>query len=252
MRPEAYTIALAALEAVYNERDVGITFGGGLTATHSISGALHASINLDEPAPAELACHADATWSDRNVYGLLLTFAGGTILHQTKKISLIIDSSMETEAVASGKGAECIVHAREILHAFGTPAESPTPISTDNLANHKVGSGIGGPTRSKHFLRRYHSLKQRIRDGDAVLVHVPDPQMPADFLTKWIPSAKLEASLRYACNSHATNSAAADVSATCVHAGAILSLGSDWGECHSPTVSGPGSAQRGSGPIGDS
>ena len=122
---------------------------------------------------------------------------------------------METEAVASGKGAECIVHAREILHAFGTPAESPTPISTDNLANHKVGSGIGGPTRSKHFLRRYHSLKQRIRDGDAVLVHVPDPQMPADFLTKWIPSAKLEASLRYACNSHATNSAAADVSATC-------------------------------------
>ena len=121
-----------------------------------------------------------------------------------------------------------------------------------NLANHKVGSGIGGPTRSKHFLRRYHSLKQRIREGDAVLVHVPDPQMPADFLTKWIPSAKLEASLRYACNSHATNSAAADVSATCVHAGAILSLGSDWGECHSPTVSGPGSAQRGSGPIGDS
>ena len=149
-------------------------------------------------------------------------------------------------------GAECIVHAREILRAFGTPAESPTPISTDNLANHRVGSGIGGPTRSKHFLRRYHSLKQRIRDGDAVLVHVPDPQMPADFLTKWIPSAKLEASLRYACNSHATNSAAADVSATCVHAGAILSLGSDWGECHSPTVSGPGSAQRGSGPIGDS
>ncbi len=143
------------------------------------------------------------------------------------------------------------MHAREILRAFGTPAESPTPISTDNLANHKVGSGIGGPTRSKHFLRRYHSLKQRIRDGDAVLVHVPDPQMPADFLTKWIPSAKLEASLRYACNSHTTSSAAAG-SATCVHAGAILTLGSDWGECHSPTVSGPGSAQRGSGPIGDS
>ena len=61
----------------------------------------------------------------------------------------------------------------------------------------------------KHFLRRYHSLKQRIRDGDAVLVHVPDPQMPSDFLTKWIPSTKLEASLRYACNSHRTSSAAA-------------------------------------------
>ena len=105
MRPEAYTIALAALEAVYNERDVGITFGGGLTATHSISGALHASVNLDEPAPAELACHADATWSDRNVYGLLLTFAGGTILHQTKKISLIIDSSIHGDGGPSALSA---------------------------------------------------------------------------------------------------------------------------------------------------
>ena len=27
-------------------------------------------------------------------------------------------------------------------------------------------------------------------------------QMPAEFLTKWIPRAKLEHSLRYACNSH--------------------------------------------------
>mgnify|MGYP004286203603 CR=1 FL=1 len=30
----------------------------------------------------------------------------------------------------------------------------------------------------------------------------PDTQMPADFLTKWIPAAKLEQSLRYACNAH--------------------------------------------------
>ena len=149
--------------------------------------------------------HADATWSDRNVYALLLTFAGGTILHQTKKISLIVDSSTETEAIASGKAGEAISHAREILRAFGIPPCGPTMISTDNLANHKVGSGVGGPTRSKHFLRRYHSLKQRIRSGEVTLVHVPDPQMPADFLTKWIPRTKLEQSLRYACNSHGTS-----------------------------------------------
>ena len=32
--------------------------------------------------------------------------------------------------------------------------------------------------------------------------------MPADFLTKWIPRAKLESSLHYACNSHPGASAA--------------------------------------------
>ena len=77
-------------------------------------------------------------------------------------------------------------------------------ISTENLANHKVGSGVGGPTHSKHFLRRYNVLKQRIADGEVVLKHVPDVEMPADFLTsKWVPAPKLAISLRYACNSHA-------------------------------------------------
>ena len=65
-----------------------------------------------------------------------------------------------------------------------------------------MASGVGCPTRSKHFLRRYAVLKRRIQDGEVILKHVPDTQMPADFLTKWIPAAKLEQSLRYACNSH--------------------------------------------------
>ena len=46
------------------------------------------------------------------------------------------------------------------------------------------------------------ALKRRIQDGEVILKHVPDTQMPADFLTKWIPAAKLEQSLRYACNAH--------------------------------------------------
>ena len=89
----------------------------------------------------------------------------------------------------------------EILRAFGTPPSGPTLLGTDNLANQKVAMGIGAPTRSKHFLRRYYVLKQRISAGEVVLKHVDDPSMPADFLTKWIHTAKLEQSLRYATNS---------------------------------------------------
>ena len=62
---------------------------GGL---HRRKGGLTTLLNKIQP---------NATWCDRNVYALLLTFAGGTVLHQTKKISLIVDSSMETEAIAS-------------------------------------------------------------------------------------------------------------------------------------------------------
>ena len=87
--------------------------------------------------------------------------------------------------------------AREILRAFGVAPTRPTLIGTDNLANFKVATGIGCPSRSRHFLRRYFVLKRRIAAGDVTMVHVPDEQMPADCLTKWLPSTKLGRSIAY-------------------------------------------------------
>jgi hypothetical protein len=39
--------------------------------------------------------------------------------------------------------------------------------------------------------------------GDVIVVHVPDEHNAADFLTKWIPVAKLNASLAYTSNAEA-------------------------------------------------
>ena len=64
-----------------------------------------------------------------------------TILHQTKKISLIVDSSMESEAIASSKAGEVVAYVREVLRAFGVPLDEPTLIGTDNLANLRFESG---------------------------------------------------------------------------------------------------------------
>ena len=47
----------------------------------------------------------------------------------------------------------------------------------------------------------YAVLKERIRSGEALLRHIPDEHMPADFLTKWIAKDKLERSVRFATNS---------------------------------------------------
>ena len=107
---------------------------------------------------------------------------------------------METEAIASAKAAEAISYAREIARALGTPPSGPTLITTDNLSNQRIGSGLGCPTRSKHFLRRYFVLKQRIQAAEVTLRHIPDASMPADFLTKWIPVEKFNESLRFVTN----------------------------------------------------
>ena len=67
------------------------------------------------PAPAAGWSHHDATWGDRNLYGLLITFGRGAVAHATKKLSLVLDSSMEAESIASSKAGESITYAREIL-----------------------------------------------------------------------------------------------------------------------------------------
>ena len=51
------------------------------------------------------------------------------------------------------------------------------------------------------YVRRWHWLRQQISMGRVRLVHVRDADMPADFLTKWLPAKKLEASLERATNS---------------------------------------------------
>ena len=145
---------------------VGITYGGTqLASSPRLGGRLDANIPMDQAAVRELEAHGDATWGDRVLYGIILTYYGAAVFHQAKKIALIVDSSMESEAIASAKAAETVSYAREILRALGVAPDGPTLIGTDNLANQRVATTVGSPTRSKHFLRRYAVLKQRIRDG---------------------------------------------------------------------------------------
>ena len=107
---------------------------------------------------------------------------------------------MEAEGVATSKVAEQISYVREILRAFGVAQEEPTIVGTDNTANQRVASGAAAPSRSKHFLRRYHVLLQRVRSKEISIVHVPDRCMPADFLTKWIGASKLNTSVEHVTN----------------------------------------------------
>ena len=108
--------------------------------------------------------------------------------------------SVVAEAVATGKAGEIIGYAREIMRAHGLPLARPTEILTDNLASEQVASGKAYSSRSRHFLRRYYALMQRIERGEAVMVKVSDEQNPADFLTKYVPMKKLRLSVDYAEN----------------------------------------------------
>ena len=204
--PEANAVAKAVLSAAWTQRDVGLVYGG--VASAGLQGSLVGGVQsdafgLDHPAPDGLCMAADACWGDRCMYGLCLTYRGAAVHHVTKKLGLIVDSTMEAEAMASSRGGEIIDMAREIEHVLGHPPAGPTPLLTDNRANKLVASGEGNAQRSKHFLRRYYTLKQRVARREVAMVFVGDADMPADFLTKFVGKEKIKRSVEYATNASA-------------------------------------------------
>ena len=54
----------------------------------------------------------------------------------------------------------------------------------------------------RHAVRGYTAFLQRVRAGGVVVGKVADAENPSDFLTKWVPKAKVvQASLQFATNS---------------------------------------------------
>merc|ERR1712185_641894 len=135
-----------------------------------------AEFDMGQGAPNELEATADSTWDGNNVYALLLTLYGGAVAHSVKKMHLIVDSSMESEAVATGKAGEIVAYAREILRAMGTPPSGATFVGSDNKANVMIASKKAMPSRSRHCLRRYLSFLQRVTAGECKIGHVRDEE----------------------------------------------------------------------------
>ena len=133
-----------------------------------------------------------------DVYSLLFTYMGASILHLTKNMGCAVANTQEGEQIATVRASEFGLYGRTVLRALGLYPELPTILVTDNLPNQRVSQNVQSSQRSRYFLIRYACLHQRIADGDFHVVFTHDPNNPSDFLTKLgLSSEKLEASVRY-------------------------------------------------------
>ena len=107
------------------------------------------------------------------------------------------------KSIATVKASELVALAHVVFNALGVPSTRPTLILTDNLSNQKVCQNAQSSARSRYYLVRAVCLHQRVASGEMRVVHVSDPAMPADFLTKAINQEKTAASIAYASGSAA-------------------------------------------------
>ena len=173
------------------------------SAQPRLAGGLIADFEMETGAPRQLEATADATWGAFELLAGMLTYNGAAVYHKVNRIAVECGSSQQGEAYASFKVADAAVTARQVLVALGVPPRGPTFIGSDNKAHVQVGNSCGSSVRSRHFLKAYRIMHDRMRDHELSLGHVKDTENPADFLTKWIGADKFHKSVRYATNSTA-------------------------------------------------
>ena len=109
----------------------------------------------------------------------------------------ITQFSNDIFAVASVRCSDRIIYGRNILCSLGVPPTAPTVLVTDSKSNMLVANDAGSSARSRHYLRMYRLLQQRIACDEIAIKYVPDCENPADALTKWVDKGKFERCIAY-------------------------------------------------------
>ena len=151
-----------------------------------------------------------------DVYALALTNNGGAILHEMKKIGVVLeDGNGMTKEIGRVTGASTIAEgfglarlgdkidtARQLVEAATGHVLPPTMVLSDNEGSLRIASGEVSATRAKHALRWWAAVTQRMRERKIKLAHCPDAAMAVDFFMKWVGSDKAEHSIALLSGAH--------------------------------------------------
>jgi hypothetical protein len=181
------------------QSEIGLTFGGG-ALTDAIVGEskhTHEDFMMDKGAPAKLIGAYDATWDyslDRSVESSAFTFGGAAVDVAVHSIPGQPFSSFEGEAWAQSTSQMRGVYIIQVVSAFGFPPDGPVEHLGDNSMAVKMPGNEVSVSRSKYMLRRLGICKALDRAGVFTSAKVPTDQNFTDFLGKWVPKEKREAS----------------------------------------------------------
>ena len=189
----------------YESRFRGITYSASDPETSTFaSGGASPDVSFATgfpgfPRDAGIHVVGDCTWGDRNVYGMLFMMNHGAIATDTKKMGPV-DSSAEGEGITTSKCAELTVFIREVARGMGILDDKPTVIRSDNASSVRVANDPKAAGRLRHAMRRFAVVQEHVKQGVIRVEFIRDANNAADFLTKWVPAAKLKASIAYVSN----------------------------------------------------
>ena len=117
---------------------------------------------------------------------------GGAVSWQSYKQGTVAQSTMEAEYMAASDAANEAVWLRKFVIELGVfpSAQDPVDILCDNTGAIANAKEPRSHSTAKHILRRYHVIRDYVKDGDMKICKVHTDLNVADPLTKPLPRAK--------------------------------------------------------------
>jgi hypothetical protein len=138
------------------------------------------------------ADHAGCHDTRKSRSGVVVFMNGAPISWQSKKQTLLTNSTMASETVAAYTGLQKLREPMELLREFGFTIDRP-PLFCDNgtVLQHAIDDAPQPGTGTKHLSLYTKILREAcIRFGDFHPFYVDTKENPADIFTKAIPSGK--------------------------------------------------------------
>ena len=120
---------------------------------------------------------SDSDWGGntetrRSTTGYVFMLAGGAVSWASKTQKTVALSSTEAEYMALTETAKEAIHLRQTCEFFGFSATDPVLLHEDNMGAKAMAENVITTSASKHINIRHHFIREKVADGDVMLVYV--------------------------------------------------------------------------------
>jgi len=152
---------------------------GGCDEDLIVKGYVDASFNTDPDG-------------SKSQTGYIFMLNGGAVSWRSCKQSTVAQSTMEAEYMAAGDAANEAVWLRKFVIELGVfpSASDPVEILCDNTGAIANAKEPRSHSTAKHILRRYHVIRDYVKNGGIRICKVHTDLNVADPMTKPLPRAK--------------------------------------------------------------
>ncbi|GJR21226.1 retrotransposon protein, putative, ty1-copia subclass [Tanacetum coccineum] len=168
------------LKYLRNTRDMFLVYGGKPDTELNVTGFCDASWQCDK----------DDTKSQT---GYVFVVNGGAVDWKSKKQTTIAMSATQAEYMAASEAAMEAVWIRKFVGDLGVMPSIKEPINMycDNSAAIIFAKDSGIMKGARHFLRRYHFVREQVESGEIKILKVHTDDNLADPFTKALPRGKV-------------------------------------------------------------